>query len=163
MKLQFCLFFFLLLGFSLPSCITQKQYGISKQSAHKTTTLVSEICLSSVRAACELALHGELWLLTYIPDSVFSIRHFVCTYMYNSKTTGGIKTFYTLNNCSTIEDIYLGLELYCEIWSVSYESKHTSQPLFNTTFVSTYTHNSKTTDFIQTFYISNNCFTIIDV
>ena len=36
----------------------------------------------------------------------FSIRYFVPNYMHNSKTTGGITTFYLSNDCSTIGDIY---------------------------------------------------------
>ena len=51
----------------------------------------------------------------------------------------------------------------CEIWLTSYVSKHTSQYLSDKPFGRTYTRNFKTTGYIWTFCISNNCSTIEDV
>ena len=98
-------FDFVLLS-SFPSCITQKMCNIYKQSAHQTTALLSEIFLFLVRATCELrsASYGSQHTLQT------SIRHFVLTYMYTSKTKARIRTLYLTNDYSTIK--FSGLELY---------------------------------------------------
>ena len=54
----------------------------------------------------------------------------------------------------------------CMIRSMSYGSKHASQPPSNKPFVHTYMHNLKTTGYniwTCTFCISNNCSTIEDI
>ena len=40
------------------------------------------------------------------------IQHFVRTYTRNSKTTGGMPTFYISNDCSTIVDV----NFLCQSW-----------------------------------------------
>ena len=159
------LFFFFFLSFflsSFPSSITQKVYSVYLWSRHQTNALLSEIFFG-VRGACELhvRLIDELWpqtriavafpyailcvitrtnrsykdvipieLLLYYRRYLFSwlelyvsyylrvmdqnthcnhflVRHFVCTYTHNSKTTGRMRTFYMyiLNDCSTTRDV----------------------------------------------------------
>ena len=41
----------------------------------------------------------------YTHHSLFLVYHFVHTFVNNLKTIGHIRTFYVLNNCSTIEDV----------------------------------------------------------
>ena len=53
--------------------------------------------------------------------SLFPIRHFVCTYTHNLKTTGCIWTFCISNDCSTIRDILCVIYSYMrdltgELW-----------------------------------------------
>ena len=78
--------------------------------------------------------------------SLFLIHHFVCTYMHNSKTTGRVRTFYILNNWSTVGDTYSvfsGLELHARYngWVMAPKMHHS---LFHSdmTFYA-YSHNSK--------------------
>ena len=88
---------------SFPSCITEKVYDTYEHSTDQTNPLLSEIFLFLVRTACELRStnsgpkHASRWLF-YMP--------FLCNYTHNSKTKGGIRTFYLLNDCFTIEHIY---------------------------------------------------------
>ena len=88
----------------------------------------------------------------------FPISHSVDNYMCNSKTKGRIYK----DDCILYYGRYLfsWLELYARYnWRVMDQNKHRNQ--FPTQhFVRTYTHNSKTTGCMWTFYISNDCSTI---
>ena len=94
---------FLLLSSSFSSSITQIVYGVHKRFTHQTNALLSEIFPFLVRAAHELRSksygpkHASWW---------FPVHHFVHNYTHNSKTKGGIRTFYLSSDCSTIRYIY---------------------------------------------------------
>ena len=61
-----------------------------------------------------------------------------------------------------LEMSILCLRAVCEIWLVSYGSKHTFQSLSNKPFVCTYLYNLKTIGRIWAFYVSHNCTTFRD-
>ena len=80
---------------------------------------------------------------------LFSIPHFVRTYAQNSYYRSYKDAW--PNKWPLYSQIYLlsigYIELYCKMQKLSYGSKHSSQPLSHTTFLWTYTWNSKTTGF----------------
>ena len=104
---------------------------------------------------------GKLWLETHLADS--SICQFVHTYTHNSITKGRIRTLYLMNHCSVTERSIFRVRTVCTIQWASVESRHTSQPLSNATFVCAHTHISKTTSHRRMFYTSNDCSTIVDI
>ena len=104
--LSFFLSFLLLFPYTY-TC-NSKVYDLYEQSSHQTTALLSEMILFLIRAACELRLasYGS----KRMSQTLFYVRHFVRTYMCNSKTKDRIRMLYLTNNCSTVRDIYfLGL------------------------------------------------------
>ena len=109
-KFRFCFSFFPFL--SIPSCITQKQYCVFGWSAHQMTALQSNIFLFWL----ELQASYDHWVMA--PNnhcSQFLICEFVHTYMDDLKNKGHIKTFYLLNDYSSISDIFfLG---YSRMWN----------------------------------------------
>ena len=145
-----------------PSCISQKLYNAYILSAYQATTLLSEIFYLGGRAVCKLRLasYGSKHTSQSLSETLF------CAYLtHNSKTTGHIRTFYMYlsDDCSTVGRMYFVVRAVCEIWAMSYGSNHTLQRFPLQHFVHTYTHNSKATGYIWTFYISNNCSTIGDI
>ena len=95
----------------------------------------------------------------------FPVCHFVRNYTHKLKTKGRIRTFYLLNDCTTIGDIYVfsWLELYARYHQqVMDPNTHRNHHAIRC-FVHTYTQNSKTTGCMRTFYISKYCSTITDV
>ena len=94
--------FFLLSSSSFPLCITQKIHGVCKCSAQQTTTLLPEIFLFLVRAAC--VVYRRVMAQNTSQTPFFT--HFVRTYVHNSKTKDHIRMLYLTNDCSTIGDIY---------------------------------------------------------
>ena len=74
------------------------------------------------------------------------------------------KRHFTYQTIALLSEILILLvRPVCELLLESYGSKYVLQPLSDTTFLHTYTHNSITTGCIQTFYISNDCSTLGDV
>ena len=76
---------------------------IQERFTYQTIALLLEISIILVRAVCE------------IQSASYGFKHaskqlcgmsFVRTYTLNLKTTGCMWTFYILNDCSTIADIY---------------------------------------------------------
>ena len=123
------------------------------------TALLSEISIFYVRTVCE----------TYLAQESYGSKHasqplrdkiFVYAYTHNSKTTGRIRKLYKLNDYSTIEDIYFLYQSWMggtndELWLQTLITVLSDKP-----FVHAYTHKLKTTGYIWTFSILNNCSTI---
>ena len=95
------LFFFLSFFFSIKH--NSKVYSVYKRSTHQMNALLSKIFLFLDRAGCELRSTS---MVQNTHCGGFSVCHFVRNYTHNSKTKGGIKTFYLSNDCFNIRDIY---------------------------------------------------------
>ena len=122
------------------------------------TTLLSEIFLFLVRAACYVRSmsYGPKHMLQW-----FSICHFVHNYTHNFKTKGCIRTFYLWKDCSTIKDIY-SLGMSCmqvtisELWiPICMATTFLYDILCVLTLIT-----RKTTGHMQRFCMLNDCSTI---
>ena len=100
-------FFFLSYSSSTFFTIKHNSKSIRRLRTVHTSNECSTITSSSfwVRAACKLrsTSYGQNARRGGFP---WPVRQFVRNFAHNSKTKGGIRTFYLSNYCSTIRNIY---------------------------------------------------------
>ena len=122
-KVRFCSSIFIP---SVSSHITQKLCGIHKQSAFQTTNVLSGIFLFSVIAT------SQLWSMSYASKyTLQSLQYAILCVLTHltQKISGCIRTFCILNNWSANEDVNFWVRDVCQMWWMSFGSKHALQSL----------------------------------
>ena len=87
----------------LLTLITRQLQIVYECSIYWMTALLLKMSIFCGRTGCKIQLvsYGSKHALPSLSNKPFTVR----THMHNLKTTGRIRTFCILNNCSTVEDI----------------------------------------------------------
>ena len=151
-KFQFCS--------SFPSHITKKLYGINEHSTHQTTTLLSEMSIFWVRAACKLksVSYGSRRIWQSLRYTIFCVLTCIARKL---QVVYGHSRYQTTALLSEMSIFWVRAP--CEIWLASYGSKCTSLSLSKMPFMRTSMQNLKTTSHMWMFCLSNDCSTIEDI